>query len=457
MEYTQIFDLIIIGGGPGGYHAANVAAKAGLSVALFEENSLGGVCLSEGCIPSKAILKSAKIFQCASHAREYGVNVEAFTIDQKSVVARKNSVVSKLVMGVRGNLRKNKVKLFFSHADIVNCNEGFCVLSQEKYYRSTSLIIATGSKVFIPNIEGLNDWFKSGKAVTSKQILNLECIPDELVVVGGGIIGIEMACYFASCNSKVTVIEFTDKICGNCDSEASAVLLDNLQKIGIEFKLNSRVVQFTNDGIVYEQKGEKSLLNCSLCLISTGRKPNTDGFNLQALSPKTTKNGAIECDERMQTSIDNLYAIGDVNGKSMLAHTAYREAEVCVNNIINKRDLMDYTCIPSAVYSTPEAAWVGESEQSATEKGLDFTVKKLPMTYSGRFVAENTQASGICKVLIDNQSGIIIGGAIVSDYASEIITVLSNVVALKLTVEQVNKLVLPHPTVCEIINDVINV
>lgn len=456
MENLQYFDIIVIGGGPAGYHFANLAAKKAFSVALFEEKSLGGTCLNEGCIPSKAFLKCAKIADSIRHAENYGVTVDGFSFNQSAVVERKNAIVSKLVMGVRGGLRKNKVKLFFDHAQIVRKEDDlYYIASNEIVYTCKRLVIATGSKVFIPQIEGLQSALDSGFALTSRGILDIAEIPQSLVVIGGGIIGLEMASYFASAGSNVTVIEASDKICGNLDNEVSTLLMKNLVKKGITFHLNAKVASVSNNSISYNVADETFSLACDKVLLSVGRVANVENFGLENISVEFNSKG-IKVNENMQTSDDCVYAIGDVNGKVMLAHTAYREAEVCFNHIINNKDRLDYQNIPSVIYTSPECAWVGVSELQAINCNYEFTVKKLPMTYSGRFVAETSGVEGICKIIIDNNSNTIIGASILADGASELIVALSNLILMKTPIDQINQLIFPHPTVGEIIKDVLN-
>ena len=453
---SQQFDIIVIGGGPAGYHFANLAAKKGFLVALFEEKSLGGTCLSEGCIPSKALLKSAKVVDGITNSEHYGISVGNFSVNQESVILRKNEIVSKLVMGVRGGLRKNKVKLFFTHADILKKQEGlYYVSSNEKIYSAEKLIIATGSKVFIPKIEGVEFGLQSGFVLTSTEILNLDIIPNRLVVIGGGIIGLEMASYFASVGSAVTVIEAAEKTCGLLDNEISSLLVKNLSKKGILFVLNAKVSSINDNGITYIKDDQTIDLQCDKVLLSVGRVANVTGFGLENLDVEFTNRG-ITVNECMQTNDSSVYAIGDVNGKVMLAHTAYREAEVSFNHIINNKDLLDYQTIPSVLYTSPECAWVGVSEEDVVKKSLDVTVKKLPMIYSGRFVAESSGVDGLCKIFIDNKKNTIIGAAILADGASELIVAISNLIIMQTPIDKINSLIFPHPTVGEIIKDVLN-
>lgn len=455
MDFNQIFDVIVIGGGPAGYHFANIMAKAGKSIALFEEKSLGGTCLNEGCIPSKTFLKSAKIASGVSHSIEYGVDAKINCVEQERVVERKNRVVDKLVMGVRGGLRKNKVKLFFSHAQIIKSDcELQAVECDGKIYGCSNLIIATGSKVFIPQIEGLTNAMENQFVLTSSNVFDLSILPNHLIVIGGGVIGIEMASYFAVMGAKVTVIEGTDKIGGALDGESAQVLQKCLTVKGIDFKLNSFVTKITTNGVEYKTQGVVESLNCDKILLSVGRIANVNGFGLENLSVEYTGKGIV-VNDKMQTNISGVYAIGDVNGKVMLAHTAYKEAEVCANTILNKEDKIDYDNIPSIIYSSPECAWVGVVEDEiASTKG--YIIKKLPMIYSGRFVAENAELDGSCKLVIDPKNNVLVGASLIGDGVSELIFLISTFIELKTPIDKICKLIFPHPTLGEIIKEVLS-
>ena len=384
------------------------------------------------------------------------ITVADFSFNQQAVVERKNEIVAKLVMGVRGGLRKNKVRLFFNHAQII-CKENdlYYIKSNGEVYACKKLVIATGSKVFIPQIDGLQTALDSGFVLTSKEILDITEIPKSLIVVGGGIIGLEMASYFASVGSSVTVIEASSKICGNLDNEVSTLLAKNLAKNGVMFHLNAKVAAFSEKSVLCEVNGEEVSFTCDKVLLSVGRVANVNDFGLENLLIKFDSRG-IAVNENMQTTDNSVYAIGDVNGRVMLAHTAYREAEVCFNHIINNNDRLDYENIPSVIYTSPECAWVGLSEEKANCSNCNYTVKKLPMTYSGRFVAENSSAEGLCKIIIDNKNNTIIGASILADGASELILAVSNLILTQFPIDKINSLIFPHPTVAEIIKDVLN-
>ena len=452
----EILDLIVIGGGPGGYLAAERAGHAGLKTMVFEKRSFGGVCLNEGCVPSKTFLNSAKVFDYANHASAYGVNgVGKATVDQKFVVERKNGVVKMLVSGVKAQLKRNHVIMKEVEAFIEGkTEEGFVVKAGEEKFVAKRLIIATGSMPVVPPIPGLRENLAEGVVMTNREVLDLTEIPKELVVIGGGVIGLEMASYFSSVGSKVTVVEMLNKIAGPTEKEISAILQKSLEKKGIEFKLGAKVTAVEKDGVIYEKDGKTEKVSADKILCSIGRRAVTQGFGLENIGVNLER-GAIVTDDTMRTNVANVYAVGDVNAKVMLAHTAYREAEVAVNNILGKKDRMRYNVIPSVIYTNPEIGSVGETLESAKEKGLDAKEVSIPMTFSGRYIAENTELNGICKIIINNKTNTLIGAHIIGSYAGEFIVSVSAMVDLEVDIENIKKLVFPHPTVCEIVREAI--
>ena len=439
------YDLIILGGGPGGYLAAERAGHAGLKVLLIEKRNLGGVCLNEGCVPSKSLLYSAKVFDYAKHSEKYGVTTTGASIDHKAVVERKNKVVHTLVSGIKGLMKANKVTVVSGEGVIIDKNH---VKVGEDVYEGTRLLIATGSMPVVPPIPGVKEGLEGGYVLTNREILDLDEIPKNLVIIGGGVIGLEMASYFNSAGSKVTVIEMLPNIAGATDKEISTILMNNYAKKGVEFKLNSRVTGVEKGKVIYDG-GE---VVADKILLSIGRRPVVTGIGLENIGVQIER-GCVVTDRFCQTNIPNVYAVGDVNGKYMLAHTAYREAEVAVNNILGKKDIMRYNAIPSVIYTNPEVGAVGETEETAKEKGIEFDVANVSMMYSGRYVAENTDTDGICKVLVDKKHRKIIGVHMIGSYASEMIYGAGIMIETEMRVDDIKEIVFPHPTVCEILRE----
>ena len=443
------YQVIIIGGGPAGYTAAETAGKAGLSVLLIEKQNLGGVCLNEGCIPTKTLLYSAKTYDGARHASKYAVNVSEVSFDLPKIITRKSKVVRKLVLGVKAKLTSNNVAIVTGEAFIVDKNTVRC---GEETYECENLILCTGSETFIPPIPGVdtvNYW-------THRDALDNKELPASLAIVGGGVIGMEFASFFNSLGVQVTVVEMMDEILGGMDKELSALLRAEYAKRGVKFLLSTKVVGFgqSEEGAVisYENAEGSGNVVAEKLLMSVGRRPVTKGFGLENLELEKTERGSIKVSPKMQTSLPGVYVCGDLTGFSLLAHTAVREAEVAVHTILGKEDAMSYRAIPGVVYTNPEIAGVGETEESATAKGITFQTAQLPMAFSGRFVAENEGVNGVCKVL-QNSEGVIIGAHVLGNPASEIITLAGMAVEMKLTAGEWKKIVFPHPTVGEIFRE----
>ncbi len=448
-----MYDLIILGGGPAGYNAAERAGHAGLKTLVIEERALGGVCLNEGCIPTKTLLYSAKIFDYAKHGKDYGVTFGSAEIDHSFVVARKNGVVKQLVSGVGAKLKKSGVEVVKASGVIrERTSEGFVVEADGKQFVGKQLLIATGSSPALPPIDGLADSLKEGFALTNREVLDIPQIPKTIVVVGGGVIGLEMASYFNSVGAKVYVVEMLDHIAGPVDLDISKLLKKDYASRGVEFILSARVTSIKNKTVTYEKDGKTVEIPADYALVSIGRRPRTAGIGCENIGLKLER-GAIVTTEQGKTNVPGVYAAGDVNGKSMLAHTAYREGEVCINTILGKKDRVNYNAIPSVIYTNPEVASVGETEQSAKEKGLDVSIQTVTLKYSGRYIAENEHGYGILKLITDKKHKNIVGLHMIGSYASEIIYGAAMMVETEMRVEDIQKLVFPHPTVCEVIRE----
>ncbi len=451
----EIFDLLVVGGGPGGYLCAERAAQKGMKVAVFEKKALGGTCLNEGCIPTKTLLNSSKMYRHAKESEKYGVTSQGVSFDHAKVIDRKDNVVKTLVAGVGATMKANKVTVVSKNATILGkCAEGFKVSAEGEEYVGKKLCIASGSEAVVPPVPGVKEGVESGFVVTNREVLDEKTVPERLVVIGGGVIGLEMAYYFASIGTEVTVIEMMPKIAGATDPEICKVLTDSFEKRGMVFKLSCKVLEVKKNSVVYEENGEKKEIECDKVLLSVGRRPATAGIGIETLNLEMDR-AAIKTDRFLCTNVSNVYAVGDCNGKLMLAHTAYREAEVAVNHMCGIKDEMRYDVIPSVIYTDPEVASVGLSKAEAENRGINVKEIKLPMSYAGRYLAENEGGKGFIKIVVDMDRNRLIGCHMVGSYASEIIMTATMMVDTELTPSRLQKLVFPHPTVAEIIREAI--
>jgi len=443
------FDLAIIGAGPAGYNAAEKAATNGLKTVIFEKKYIGGVCLNEGCIPTKTLLYSAKMLDNIKSAVKYGIELDSEPVSNlDKIINRKDKVVKKLTAGVSFKLSANGVAIVSDTANIEGEENGYIKISSGgENYEVKYLLLCTGSDVFIPPIKGLSevDYWTSREALESKEL------PKSLTIIGGGVIGIEFASFFNSMGVEVNVIEMLPEILGIMDKETSAMLRKEYEKKGVKFHLNTKVVEVTSQGIVVEKNDKSETIAADKLLVSVGRKAITTGFGLEKLNVEMLKTG-VKVNEHMQTTHPQVYAAGDITGYSLLAHTAIREGEVAINHIIGEEDKMSYRAIPSVVYTNPEIAGVGKTEEEVAATGESFRVLKLPMAYAGRFVAENETGNGLCKIIVDDQDRII-GCHMLGNPVSEIIVLAGVAVENGDTVEEFRKHVYPHPTVGEIIHE----
>lgn len=443
------YDIAIIGGGPAGYTAAERAAANGLQTVLFEKKAIGGVCLNEGCIPTKTLLYSAKLWDNMKSASKYGISVpDGSAFDMQKMIDRKDKIVKKLTGGVQMTVNSYGAVIVPHEAVITGEAEGrFRVSASGETYEVTYLLVCTGSDTVIPPIKGLSgvDYW------TSKEALESTVLPSSLVIIGGGVIGMEFASFFNSVGVQVHVVEMMPEVLGAMDKETSSMLRAEYQKRGVKFHLSTKVIEVSPEGVTIEKDGKTSLIETEKILVSVGRKANLLQVGLDKLNIELLRNG-VKVDEHMQTSHPRVYACGDITGYSMLAHTAIRESEVAINHILEVEDRMNYDCVPGVVYTNPEVAGVGKTEEELKASGISYHVQKLPMAYSGRFVAENEQGNGLCKLILDDDDRII-GCHMLGNPASELIVLAGIAVQHGYTVEEFQKTVFPHPTVGEIFHE----
>lgn len=446
----KLYDIAIIGGGPAGYTAGERAAEKGFKTILFEKNALGGVCLNEGCIPTKTLLYSAKTYDNIKSCNKYGILVDSgATFDLPKIIARKQKTVRKLVAGIKQKLAARDVTVVNGDA-IIEGEDGernILITCNGETITAAKVILCTGSETIIPPIKGLQDsgfW-------TSKEALDNKELPQSLVIIGGGVIGVEFASFFNSLGVRVSVIEMLPEILGAMDKELSALLRAEYTKKGIDFYLETKVIEIKDGQVIVEKDGEQSSIEAAQILLSTGRRPVTKDLNLDKIGVELFRNG-VKVDEYMLTTHSNVYACGDITGYSLLAHTAIREAEVAINHLVGKEDSMSYKAIPAVVYTNPEIVGVGYTEEELIAKGIPYRELKLPMAYSGRFVAENEMGNGVFKMIIDEDEKVI-GCHILGNPASELVVIAGISIEKEFTVDEFKKIVFPHPTVGEIMHE----
>jgi len=448
---STTFDLAIIGGGPAGYVAAERAGKKGLKVVLIEKSELGGVCLNEGCIPTKTLLYSAKLYDNALGSSKYGVETKEVTFDFSKMMARKQKVVKKLVGGVGMKMKEHHVEVIKSEAYIKGRSAvGIEITAGNTEILATNLLICTGSEAFMPPIPGLG--VPDELILTNREILNLKERPDSLVIIGGGVIGLEFASFFNSLGTKVTIIEMLDEILTGMDREMSEMLRQMYTKKGITFNISAKVTEVKGNEVFFEKNGKKESVTGEKILVSVGRKANTTSFGLENIGVELYR-GGIKVDEKMRTNVPNVFAAGDVTGFSLLAHTASREGEVVVNNLTGRSDRMRYNAIPGVVYTNPEFSGVGYTEESAKAQNIEYRVTKLPLAFAGRFIAENEGGSGLCKVLVGAKYGEVLGVHILGNPSGEIIYGAAMAIEMEMTIKEMEEVVFPHPTVSEIFKE----
>lgn len=440
------YDITILGAGPGGYVAAIKAAQLGAKVALIEKDVVGGICLNHGCIPTKTLLKNVKVYKTIKEAATFGVNVIGeVSVDWTKMVARKNKVVKQLTGGVGFLLKKNKVDVFQGVGEVMSSHE---IKVNDQIIQTKKLIIATGSSAIVPPIPGVKESYEAGFVLTSKELLNIDKIPEKLVIVGGGVIGVEFATIFSSVGSKVTIVEKMPTILPMIDEEVRSAYAKNLIKSGIEIITGAEVNQISNKEVHYVLDGKNNVLSTDVVLMSVGTRANSKGLEKLNL---TMDRSNIQTDEFLRTNVPDVYAIGDVNGKYMLAHVASHEGIIAVEHALGLSPKpMNYNLIPQAIYGSPEIASVGLTEKEAKEKGIDYRISSFPLQASGKALADN-EKEGFVKLIFNKKYNELIGAHIYAYQATELITELTLGLKLEVTAEEIANTIHPHPTLSEII------
>lgn len=441
----KTYDIIVLGGGPGGYVAAIKGAQLGLKVALIEKEVVGGICLNHGCIPTKTLLKNAKVYKTIMHALEYGITIDGtISYDWSAMLKRKDLVVKKLTVGVAGLLKKNGVEVFNGFGKVLSPRK---VEVNGETLETKNLILATGASPIIPPIPGLKEAYEKGIAVTSRELLQIKKVPQHLVIIGGGVIGCEFATIFSSIGTKVTMIEKLDGILPMMDDDVRSAYAKILKREGIEIVANAEVKAVKDNEVTYLYEGKEIKVIADTVLVSVGMRPNTQG--LEVLNLKMDRS-AIDTNRQLQTSVPNVYAIGDVNGKYMLAHVASAEGLLAAEHIAGKKVDMKYEHVPNAVYGSPEIATIGLTEKEAKAQGLAYKVSTFPLLASGKALADN-EKDGFIKLIVSEKYKEIIGAHILSYNASDLIAEFGVTLTLEGTAHEIAHTIHPHPTLSEII------
>jgi len=443
------YDVIILGSGPGGYVAAIKAGQKKLKVAIIEKENIGGVCLNWGCIPTKSLLKSAKIYNEILNAKDYGISIEDKTtikVDWKSILKRKDRIVRRLTGGVKMLLEKNNVDIINGEGTVINPNE---IIVNNQTYKTKNIILATGASSFLPSIKGLKEAYENKILLTSKEMLSIDKIPDKLVIIGGGVIGLEFATIFSTFGTHVTIIEKEKNILVNVDDDVRETTTKLLKKAKIEVLTEAAVTEIKDGEVIYLLNNESKSIKTSTILLSVGMKANNESFSKLNLN---MENNFVKTNEYLQTSIPNIYAIGDLNGKMMLAHVASHQGIVAINHIIGIKEVINYNQIPSAIYSFPEIAQIGFTEKEVKEMKIDYKVSKFPLQANGKALSAN-DTEGFIKIIASKQYNEIIGVHIISDNASDLISEAVMTMKLEGTADEIAKSIHPHPTISEIYHE----
>ncbi|HHU17466.1 MAG: dihydrolipoyl dehydrogenase [Anaerovoracaceae bacterium] len=442
-------NLVIIGGGPGGYVAAIRAAQVGIRATIIEKDKIGGTCLNRGCIPTKAMYKNAEVLNSLSGMNKFGIQLSGYSFDMTSVQERKNNIVNQIRTGTEQLIKANKIEVIKGEARFINKNilevvqpEGAAVT-----IKAENIIIATGS--VSPNMT--EPGMDSPKVISSDEALNLDYVPKKMVIYGGGVIGVEFASIFASFGTEVTIIKYRPRLIRSLDEEVSKRLsvFFKRKKIGFDIGVKVNEVVEVRDGlkiITETEKGVKEYL-CDLLLVATGRTPNIAGLNLESAGVEYNNKGII-VNSNYQTTAKGVYAIGDVIGGQMLAHVASEEGKVCVENIYGIKSSIDYDAIPSCVFSFPEVAVVGLTEEAAKERGLDYIVGKAVFAGNGKAMTLE-ETDGFIKVIAERVTHKLFGVHIIGPHASDLIHEAALAISHGMSIKQIGETVHAHPTLAE--------
>ncbi len=449
-DFPIELDTLVIGAGPGGYVAAIRAAQLGQKVTIVDKGELGGVCLNVGCIPSKALIAAAHRYETAKHSDEMGIKTENVTVDFSKLQEWKMSIVNKLTGGVEGLLKGNKVQILKGEAYFVDENTVRIMDDNgAQTYKFNNCIVATGSRpIEIPTFK------YSKRVIDSTGALNLKEIPKRMVVIGGGYIGTELGTAYANFGTEVVIVEGADEILNGFEKQMTSVVKRRLKKKGnveIFTKAMAKGVEQTENGVkvTFEVNGKSQTVEADYCLVTVGRKPNSDELGLEQVGVEKSDRGIVKIDDQCRTTVKNIFAIGDIVDGPPLAHKASYEAKVAAEAISGQTSKIDYLAIPAVVFSDPEMATVGYSEQEAKEAGIDNIASKFPFGANGRALALDS-SDGFLKLITRKDDGLVIGAQIVGTNASDMIAELGLAIEAGMTAEDIAMTIHAHPTLGEI-------
>ena len=452
----SVFDVAVIGSGPGGYVAAIRCSQLGMKTALIEKyNTLGGTCLNVGCIPSKSLLDSSHHFEDATkHFSEHGIEIKGeVNIDFKKMIERKAQVVEQTTKGIDFLMGKNNIEVFHGLASFIDANKIEINGDKKTSIESKKIIIATGSKPgSLPFIE-----LDKERIITSTEALKLKEIPKHLIIIGGGVIGLELGQVYKRLGAEVSVIEYADRITPSMDMSLSRELMKVLKKQGVKFYLSHGVSNVKRNGkeitvTANDKKGVSTQFKGDYCLVSVGRKPHTKGLNLEAIGVQLNEKGQVEINEFLQTSINNIYAIGDVVRGSMLAHKAEEEGVMVAEFIAGQKPHIDYNLIPNVIYTWPEVASVGKTEEQLKEEGLNYKTGQFPMRALGRARA-SMDTDGFVKILADRETDEVLGVHMIGARAADLIAEAVTAMEFRASAEDIARMSHSHPTYAEAIKE----
>lgn len=444
--------IIIIGAGPGGYETAVLAAKRGVEVVLIESGHVGGTCLNEGCIPTKSFCRNAEMLDAIRESGSFGITDLDYRFDFSSVVSRKNSVVEQLRGGVEGLLAHKNITLVRGKASF---KDAYTVLVDGQEYSADYIMLATGSVSASLPVPGAD----LPGILTSKEILDIENVPKRLCVIGGGVIGLEFASVFRSFGSEVTVLEYCKDILPRFDTDLAKRLKQSLGKRGIEINTQSQVTGIEYDGtgyrVTYTRKGKEESVAADKVMMAVGRKANVASLNLADIGVEFTPRGIVVDEKTMQTNVPHIYAVGDINGKMMLAHAATFQGIVALDHMMGVENHIDLNVMPAAVFTSPEAASVGLTEDECKDKGIPVRCLKSFFRANGKAVTMG-ETDGFCKIVVSAEDGTILGCHLFGPHASDIVQEMCALISRRTTLDEFKDIIHTHPTLTEVLQSAVH-